>query len=131
MPKCSWWCPTKRIRYKNWKIIKLFRDILSSFFMFVTKLFNLHIENERMLWHTVFSYRAKLYNCTNGTKNINKAVKRNMDRLPDNFMFRLTYEEYNNLMFQIGTSNEKAEEDTIPMYLLNKELLCVNIYLAI
>ena len=54
-----------------------------------------------------------------------------MDRLPDNFMFRLTYEEYNNLRFQIGTSNEKAEEDTIPMYLLNKELLCVNIYLAI
>ena len=51
---------------------------------------------------------AKLYNCTNGTKDINKAVKRNIERFPETFMFRLTDEEYNSLRFQIGTSNERG-----------------------
>ena len=48
---------------------------------------------------------AKLYQCTNGTKDINKAVKRNLDRFPNDFYFQLTNEEYNNLKFQFGTSN--------------------------
>ena len=30
---------------------------------------------------------ARLYKCTNGTKDINKAVKRNIERVPINFMF--------------------------------------------
>ena len=32
---------------------------------------------------------AKLYDCKNGTKDINKAVKRNLDRFPDDFYFEL------------------------------------------
>ena len=51
---------------------------------------------------------ARLYECSNGTKDINKAVKRNLERFPENFMFRLTDEEYNALRFQIGTSNIKG-----------------------
>ena len=51
---------------------------------------------------------AELYKCTNGTKDINKAVKRNIERFPNNFMFQLTNEEFNNLRFQIGTSNIKG-----------------------
>ncbi len=51
---------------------------------------------------------AKLYKCANGTKDINKAVKRNIGRFPESFMFRLTNDEYNNLRFQIGTSNERG-----------------------
>ena len=47
---------------------------------------------------------ARLYECVNGTKDINKAVKRNIERFPESFMFQLTTEEYNNLRFQIGTS---------------------------
>ena len=47
---------------------------------------------------------AKLYECVNGTKDINKAVKRNMERFPTNFMFQLTDEEYDTLRFQSGTS---------------------------
>jgi hypothetical protein len=39
------------------------------------------------------------------TKNLNKAVQRNTGRFPDDFMFRLTREEYQNLRFQIGTSS--------------------------
>ena len=51
---------------------------------------------------------AELYQCTNGTKDINKAVKRNIERFPNNFMFQLTNEDFNNLRFQIGTSNIKG-----------------------
>ena len=44
---------------------------------------------------------ARLYECTNGTKDINKAVKRNSERFPENFMFKLTNEEWSVLRFQI------------------------------
>ena len=50
---------------------------------------------------------AKLYQCANGTKDINKAVKRNIERFPEDFYFQLTKEEYNFLKFQIGTSSDK------------------------
>ncbi len=48
---------------------------------------------------------AVLYGCTNGTKTINQAVKRNLERFPSNFYFQLTSREYNNLKSQIGTSS--------------------------
>ena len=44
------------------------------------------------------------------TKNLNKAVRRNSERFPEDFMFRLTNEEANSLAislrFQNGTSNK-------------------------
>lgn len=40
------------------------------------------------------------------TKYLNKQVKRNIDRFPDDFMFQLTMEEFESLRFQIGTSKE-------------------------
>ena len=39
------------------------------------------------------------------TKYLNRAVSRNKDRFPDDFMFRLTREELENLRFRIGTSS--------------------------
>lgn len=39
------------------------------------------------------------------TKNLNKAVKRNIERFPEDFMFQLSSTEYENLRFQIGTSS--------------------------
>ena len=39
------------------------------------------------------------------TKNINKAVKRNIERFPEEFCFQLTYDELKILRFQVGTSN--------------------------
>lgn len=39
------------------------------------------------------------------TKNLNKAVKRNIERFPVSFCFQLTEEEVQNLRFQIGTSS--------------------------
>ena len=49
---------------------------------------------------------AKLYNCKNGTKSINLAVKRHINRFPERFMFQLTEEECESLRFQIETSKE-------------------------
>jgi len=37
------------------------------------------------------------------TKNLNKAVRRNLDRFPADFMFQLTAEEAERLRFQFGT----------------------------
>lgn len=48
---------------------------------------------------------ARLYECANGTKDINKAVNRNIERFPEDFYFQLTNEEYDNLKSQIGTSS--------------------------
>ena len=45
---------------------------------------------------------AELYNVE--TKSLNLAVKRNIGRFPDDFMFQLTKEEFDNLRFQIETS---------------------------
>ena len=39
------------------------------------------------------------------TKNLNKAVKRNIERFPASFCFQLTEEDVENLRFQIGTSS--------------------------
>ncbi len=39
------------------------------------------------------------------TRDLNKAVQRNRDRFPADFMFQLTKEELQNLMFQFGTSS--------------------------
>ncbi len=46
---------------------------------------------------------AILYGATTG--NLNKAVKRNADRFPSDFMFQLKPEELANLKFQFGTSS--------------------------
>jgi hypothetical protein len=45
---------------------------------------------------------AELYGVK--TKILNKAVKRNLDRFPEDFMFQLNNQEVQRLRFQIGTS---------------------------
>lgn len=45
---------------------------------------------------------AELYEVT--TSNLNKAVKRNLDRFPEDFMFQLNNKEFD-LIFQNGTSS--------------------------
>lgn len=46
---------------------------------------------------------AELYGVTTG--NLNKAVNRNIARFPIDFMFQVTKEEFDNLIFQFGTSS--------------------------
>ena len=43
------------------------------------------------------------------TKNINKAVKRNIERFPEDFCFQLTESELQILRFQFGTSNQSEK----------------------
>ena len=52
---------------------------------------------------------ARLYECVNGTKTINLAVKRHINRFPERFMFRLTEEEVKNCSrFQFETLKERG-----------------------
>ena len=44
---------------------------------------------------------ARLYNCKNGAKSINLAVKRHINRFPERFMFQLTEKEVSYLRFQV------------------------------
>ncbi|MBQ9181797.1 MAG: ORF6N domain-containing protein [Bacilli bacterium] len=47
---------------------------------------------------------AQLYKCKNGTKTINLAVKRHINRFPERFMFKLTKDEYYKILrFQSET----------------------------
>ncbi len=46
------------------------------------------------------------------TKALNRAVKRNLDRFPEDFMFPLTAEEFEDLRFQIGTSSLRSQIGT-------------------
>lgn len=46
---------------------------------------------------------AELYGVTTG--NLNKAVDRNLDRFPEDFMFRLNPKEYDDLIFHFGRSS--------------------------
>jgi hypothetical protein len=46
---------------------------------------------------------ARLYGVATG--NLNKAVKRNIERFPKDFMFQLTRNELLNLIFHFGTSS--------------------------
>ena len=54
---------------------------------------------------------ARLYGCANGTKDINKAVKRNINKFPEDFYFELNGNEYKNILrFQNGTLELKQGE---------------------
>jgi len=70
----------------------------------------------------IFSIRGKkvildrdlshLYEVTTG--NLNKAVKRNLDRFPDDFMFQLTPEEYESLRFHFGILKRGRHSKYLP-----------------
>ena len=55
---------------------------------------------------------AQLYRVTTG--NLNKAVKRNLDRFPNDFMFPLTKEEYESLRFQFGIFKKGQHSKYLP-----------------
>ena len=59
---------------------------------------------------------AKLYQVE--TKNLNKAVARNLKRFPNDFMFQLTKEEFENQRFQNGTFNLNLKNRKYEPYVL-------------
>ena len=48
------------------------------------------------------------------TKNLNKAVARNLNRFPQDFMIRLSKVEYDSLRFQFGTLKKGAHSKYLP-----------------
>lgn len=58
-------------------------------------------------WDLAFLYGVQ-------TKTLNRAVKRNRDRFPQDFMFRLTREELEDLRFQNGTSRRWGGRRHLP-----------------
>lgn len=55
---------------------------------------------------------AQLYGVA--TKNLNKAVERNRERFPEDFMCQLTGQEFANLRFQTGTSSRHGGRRYLP-----------------
>jgi len=55
---------------------------------------------------------AELYGVTTG--NLNKAVKRNLDRFPSDFMFQLKKEEYEALRFHFGILKRGQHSKYLP-----------------
>lgn len=55
---------------------------------------------------------ADLYKVTTG--NLNKAVKRNLDRFPEDFMFQINAEEYDSLRFQFGILKQGRHSKYLP-----------------
>ncbi len=55
---------------------------------------------------------ACIYEVTTG--NLNKAVQRNIERFPEDFMFQLSKEEYRSLRFQIGSLNRGTHSKYLP-----------------
>ncbi|MFH2046674.1 MAG: ORF6N domain-containing protein [Pseudomonadota bacterium] len=58
------------------------------------------IRNEKVI---LDSDMAALYGVE--TRRLNEQVRRNMDKFPEDFMFQLTKEEFDNLKSQIATSS--------------------------
>ena len=56
---------------------------------------------------------ARLYECKNGTKSINQAVKRNLNKFPERYMFKLTEEEFN-IICGPNLGPQKSKTRTLP-----------------
>ena len=68
---------------------------------------------------------ARLYQCVNGTKTINQAVSRHLDRFPSDFYFQLTDSEYKKLQSQVGTANMSNMSRTLP-YVFTEQGVAIN-----
>ena len=49
------------------------------------------------------------------TKQLKRAVRRNLNRFPSDFMFELTKDEYNPIRSQVGTLKRGAHSKYLPM----------------
>ena len=60
------------------------------------------------------------------TKKVNQAVKRNIERFPQRFMFQLSEEDYSNLRSQIGTAKIyiKDKKSSICFYRTRSSYAC-------
>ena len=54
-------------------------------------------------------------------KQMNRQVKRNIERFPEDFMFQLTREEYNSLKCHFGTSNKRGGDRRALPYVFTQQ----------
>ena len=97
---------------------------------------NVIVKNEVVIEDLIYEIRGKqvmldsdltkLYKCANGTKTLNLAVKRHINRFPERFMFQLTDDEYKKLRFQFETSSIYKHTYT-PQYTCSEECQTVNL----
>ena len=59
---------------------------------------------------------ARLYQCSNGTKSINLAVKRHFKRFPERFMFQLTETEISRFQFETLNKNGQKQGTNIKYF---------------
>ena len=65
---------------------------------------------------------GRVYECKNGTKTINQAVNRHLERFPSDFYFQLTEEEYSSLRSQVGTlKNGRGEHKKYLPYVFTEQ----------
>ncbi len=64
---------------------------------------------------------AMLYECKNGTKTINQATNRHLDRFPSDFCFQLTNDEYLFLRSQLGTLKERGSHVKYMPYVFTEQ----------
>ena len=61
------------------------------------------------------------------TKVLKQAVKRNIDRFPDDFMFELTRDEFDSLRSQFGTLKRCEHSKFYRLFLQSKEWQCFRV----
>jgi len=66
---------------------------------------------------------AKLYHCKNGTKEINQAVKNNLEKFPERFSWVLTDNEVLELRSKILTTNYSRMSRVNPRVFTEQDLL--------
>jgi hypothetical protein len=59
------------------------------------------------------------------TKNLNLAVKRNIKRFPEDFMFRLTVSEWNDMRLQIATASQLKRNVNVTPYAFTEQGLAM------
>ncbi len=99
--------------------MRRYTNYLVYLFFYKEENINEILEKENKIENMIYEIRgvevmldsdlAKLYECKNGTKDINKAVKRNINRFPEDFYFQLSEKELNDLRFQNGTLETKGQ----------------------
>ncbi len=57
---------------------------------------------------------ARLYECKNGTKEVNQAVRNNIDKFPERYSFQLTDDECKNLWSKFLTANISSKSRSNP-----------------
>ena len=61
---------------------------------------------------------AELYDVE--TKQLKRAVRRNIKRFPEDFMFEMTKEEMENWRYQFGTSNKERMGLRVPPFMFSE-----------